>query len=172
MPVAALDLVTAAHMRMSAYPPFVQLVAEGWIGADANGTPWLFQGLDNEGRPFRDPEGSGTSVVVLSERREWAGANAHNTAYFPRLQMLIYTDSDRAVDGSASTRNADRKCKSIFRVLDRCFHLVGARQEDRLWAEGFRVHACLRSGPFTLGDVPQTDGLTVRGEAAYDTITD
>lgn len=179
MPVEV-DLVTAAHQRLSAYLPFQQLVLEGLIGTEAAvGAPdieklqgaWLFQGLDDEGRPFRDPEGSGTSVVVLSERREWAAPNRHNTADFPALQMLIYTDSTRAADGSVLTRDAGMKVKHIAKVLDRCFHLVQNRPEDQWWVSKW-VHSSLRSSGRDIRDVPGTQSLTVRCEMNYETVTD
>jgi hypothetical protein len=175
-----IDLVTAAVQRLRAYAPFQQLLAEGLIGTDADDTAsaevrlakaWLFQGLDNEGRPFRDPEGSGTSVIVLSERGEWATANAHNSAYFPSLQMLVYTDCSRDADGGVVMRDGDRKAKHIFRILDRCFHLPGNAPVDRAWP-GLMVHASVRGNPFTLTDVPGTETYTVRGEARYDVTTD
>lgn len=174
-----LDLVTAAHTRLSEFAAFQELVEAGLIGTDADAAAplaekvskaWLFQGLDDEGRPFRDPEGSGTSVIVLSERREWAGPNPHNTAYFPALQMLVYTDSARGTEGEILTRDADRKCKHIFRRLDRCFHLPSNQPEDRSWP-GMPVYSSLRGAGFELGDVPGTNAATVRGEVVYHTIT-
>lgn len=184
-----LDLVTAAIARLRGYAPFQQLVLDGLIGTDATGPEesiakaWLFQGLDNEGRPFRDPEGSGQSVIVLSERGEWASANSHNSAYFPILQMLVYTDCTRDADGAVLKRDADRKAKHIFRILDRCFHLVGERTDqpyavvvevfdDVPVERRFFVASSLRGNPFTLTDVPGTEAYTVRGEARYDVTTD
>lgn len=170
------DLVTAAVARLSAYAPFQEMVAEGLIGSDDDGTVWLFQGLDQDGRPFRDPEGTGKCVVVLMERQEWAAANAHNTAHFPLLQMLIYADCTRNVDGAVVTRDADRKAKHVFQKLDRCFHLPSNLDEDKRWAIDANtyvdVHSCLRGDPATISDVPQTEWATVRLEARYTTITD
>lgn len=189
------DLVTSAYMRLVAYAPFQQLVLDGFIGTDAADPAsdaikiagsWVFQGLDNEGRPYRDPEGSSRSVVVLSERREWASPNSHNTAYFPALQMLIYTDSTRDPEtGAPASADADRKCKHIFRILDRCFHLPSNHTPDRRWPlppdallspnpkiTYARVHSSLRGTPFSLGDVPLTQSTVVRGEATYNIITD
>lgn len=166
------DLVTAAHARLSAYAPFQQLVADGVIGSESDGTPWLFQGLDNEGRPFRDPEGSEQCVVVLSEGGEWAPANRHNTAYFPVLQMLIYADSTRHPDTAAPIRlDARQKAKHVFRILNRCFHLPSNTDADQNWP-GLRVHSCVAGGPFSLNDVPGTQSATVRGECRYNTVTD
>lgn len=179
MTTPMLDLVTSAHMRLSAYPPYQQLILDGFIGTDASDTAdaatkvsqgWLFQGLDNDGRPFRDPEGTGKSVVVLSERSQWATANRHNTATFPALQMLIYTDCTRDADGGVLSRDADRRCKHIFKILDRCFHLP--LNDDHAWPGSFWVHDSVRGTGFNIGDVPGTESWTVRGEATYDIITD
>lgn len=179
MPVA-MDLVTSAHQRLSAYLPFQALVLEGLIGTDAADTAtdaeklaaaWLFQGLDDEGRPFRDPEGSGTSVVVLSENTEWTGPNRHNTAHFPALQMLIYMDSTRAEAGAPTSLDARRKLKHVARILDRCFHLVGNLSEDHAWP-GLDVHSCVRATGLDIRDVPGTQSATVRGEYRYEALTD
>lgn len=195
--VLDLDLVAFAYHRLRDDSEFQKMVTDGLIGTDAADTAtadakvaqaWLFQGLDSEGRPFRDPEGSGKAVVVLSERREWAGANPHNSPAFPALQMLIYADSDRNSDGTPTTRNADRKCKHIFKRLDRRFHRPAHPATDQRWTlpetvtnpDGsttvltryMHVHSCLRGAPFVIGDVPLTGAYTVRGEAVYHTITD
>lgn len=193
-----LDLATAAVQRLRDYLPFQQLVADGVVGTDANDAAplaekveqaWLFQGLDRDGRPFRDPEGSGRCVVVLSERREWASANPHNTASFPALQMLIYADSSRLSDGAPWIRDADRKCKHVFKKLDPRFHNPSNQTEDRRWSyvekivhpdgavealpsKVIQVHSSLRGSPFTIGDVPGTNEYTVRGEVSYNMITD
>lgn len=176
------DLATAAWDRLSAYPSFQDFVLSGLIGTDAEADApdeeklekaWIFQGLDKDGRPFRNAEGSGTSVVVLSSRDDWAAANRHNTWTFPALQMLVYTDSDRNSDGSLVTRNAVSKCKEIMRALNRCFHLVGNTEEDQAWP-GLRVHSCLQAGGgLRITDVPDAeDGATVRGEYRYEVVTD
>lgn len=174
------DLVTAATRRLRAFPAFQLLVSQGFIGTDAYDSDtlptkvsaaWLFQGLDNEGRPFRDPEGSGKAAIVLTERSEWAAPNRHNTAYFPELQMLIYMDSTRDEDGSLVSPDADSKTKHVFRLLDRCFHLVGNTEAEQKWST-LRVHSSVRSSRFVLRDVPGTQSATVRGEATYETLTD
>ncbi len=175
-----MDLVTAAVRRLRASDVFAELVDNGYIGTDAPDSAdlttkiaqaWLFQGLDNDGRPYRDPEGSGTGAVVLSEREEWTAPNRHNTAYFPQLQMLIYMDCTRDAAGAPEEQDADRKVKHAFRLLDRVFHLTGNTEEDQDWA-GYRVHSSVRGSRFVIRDVPQSQSYTVRGEATYETLTD
>lgn len=195
-----IDLSTAAFHRLKTYPPFADMVLatlldqpRPLIGTDAAdidpqedrlAQAWVFQGLDREGRPFRDPEGTGQAVVVLSERREWAGANSHNTASFPALQVLIYADSTRDSEGAPLVRDAARKCKHIFNRIDRLFHNPGNTQDSQRWAvpdmdilgqERARVldvHSLVRGGQFSIEDVPGTNEFTVRGEAVYNAITD
>lgn len=180
-PPVELDLVTAAYQRLAAFPDFQSMVLNGLIGTDAASAAldseklakaWLFQGLDDEGRPFRDPEGSGTSVVVLAEHNEWTGPNRHNTAFFPRLQILIYTDSTRAANGAVGAQDARRKTKHIAKRLDRCFHLVGNDVADQVWGDRKWVHSSVRSSPLSIRDVPGTQSQTVRCEMVYDTMTD
>lgn len=175
------DLVTSAVQRLIAFEPFQELILTGVVGTDAASTDtdeaklasaWLFQGLDDEGRPFRDPEGSGLTTVVLSGRAgEWSAPNRHNTVSFPALQALVYTDSDRNEDGSLALRNADQKCRAVAKVLDQCFHIVRNAPQDQVWP-GMYVHSCVRSSRLSLRDVPTTQSLVVRGEMTYDAVTD
>lgn len=174
------DLATAAYQRLAAFPDFQDAVLSGFVGTDAASgatgaeklaSAWLFQGLDDEGRPYRDPEGTGTGVVVLSERNEWASPNRHNTASFPVLQMLIYMDSTRNEDGSPLIPDASTKAKTLAHHLDRCFHLAGWRESDLKWGSK-SVHSSVRGNAADLRDVPGTQSMTVRMELRYNTVTD
>lgn len=164
------DLLTAAWKRVAASAVLAELIADGFIGTDDDNTPWLFQGLDAEGRPFRDPEGSGKGVIVLMENT-WAQRNRHNTWHFPELQVLIYMDSTRNADGSPVAPDARRKCKHAAKRIDKLFHLPGNTEADQDW-EGFRVHGSLSSSDLSLDDVPQTQAYTVRGTLRYETKVD
>lgn len=164
------DLGTAAVRRLQNYLPFRDLVDAGKIGKDPDGTVWLFQGLDDQGRPFRDPEGSGTAVIVLSEYTQWAPMNETNNMYFPGLQMLIYADSTRNEDGSPAKRDAHNKAKQIYRALNPAFHRPG--QDELDWHPEVAIHMSLQDGPFYLHEVPMTQSLTVRAEVNYKMITD
>ena len=172
MPDLYVDVSTAAVRRLRAHPAFIYLVEGGLIGTDAAegdaledkvAQSWLFQGLDNEGRPFRDPEGSGTCVIVLKEWSEWSSTQ-HNTAQFPRLQMLVYADSTRKEDGSPEDRDATRKCKHVMKDLLPVFHIPGNDVHE--WP-GLYVFTSLRDGGRTIMEVPGTEALTVRGEQYF-----
>jgi hypothetical protein len=164
------DLLTAAWKRVAASAVFQNLVSEGFIGTDDDNTPWLFQGLDSEGRPFRDPEGSGKGVVVLMENT-WGSQNRHNTWQFPELQVLIYMDSTRNADGSTVAPDARRKCKHVAKRINTLFHLPGNTEADQDW-EGFRVHGSIANGGLSLDDVPQTQATVCRGTLRYETKVD
>ena len=183
-----MDLTTAAVRRLLATTAFA--VIEPLIGSDGPGGMWVFQGLDAEGRPFRDPEGSGKCALVLSSRSEWSGPNRHNTFEFPRLQVLIYADSTRNEDGSPAVRDAERKIKKIWRAIDTVFHLAGWEGADLFWQDGLLhpqpgetcppdhpiedhlegcwVHSSIRGNPVSVTDVPSTQALTLRAEMLYD----
>ena len=172
------DLVTAAHRRLRNHPRFIALVDGGYIGTDAAAdallgeqvsASWLFQGLSEDGRPFRDPEGSGKSAVVLQEYTGWPGSSDSHTFRFPQLQLLVYTDTPRAADGSELALTASRTCKYILSELDRVFHLPG--NSEHKW-NSMHVHSSLRDGGWAIHDVPGTQSRTVRGEQRYSTITD
>lgn len=174
------DLSTAAYDRLIGDPAFQQMVSEGLIGTDAAvgatdaekiAGAWLFQGLDDEGRPFRDPEGTGTSVVVLSSRTEWSSPNRHNTANFPVLQVLIYSDSTRDANGMTLAPDATRRVKHVAKRINDRLHLAANTQEGQRWGDAW-IHSSLRSNAMDIRDVPGTQSLTVRAEMKYETVTD
>lgn len=182
IPVIPVTLpITAAVRRLAGFPIFQQLVLDGWIGTDADrslaspeeilSAAWLFQGLDDEGRPYRDPEGSSTSVVVLSERADWAIPNRHNTAAFPQLRMLVYTDCSRDADGGVLMEDATNKCLYVFGQLNRCFHLPQNTLADQMWP-GLRVHRSVAASGMEVQEVPGTNSHTVRGERTYELTCD
>lgn len=185
-----LDLTTAAVRRLLNSVPFGTI--EHLIGAEEapDGSLWVFQGLDADGRPFRDPEGSGKCVLVLSSRSEWSAPNKHNTFEFPKLQVLIYADSTRNEDGTPALRDAERKINKIHRAMDVLFHLAGWSGSDMYWQDGLLhplpgevcppdhptdphlegcwVHSSIRTNPISITDVPNTQSLTLRAELTYD----
>lgn len=166
------SVATAAYRRLLADEQFQDLVEAGVVGKGVEGDdelPWLFQGLDNDGRPFVDPEHTGKAAVVVASREPWTAGNAHNTAKFPVLQVLIYADSARKPDGSYAKRDAPDRCGDIYDVVDRVFHDPANRQHA--WP-GLFVISCVRSQALRISDVPGTQSLTVRGEARYDLSTD
>lgn len=165
-----LDLATAAVNRLLASDVFAELVSDGFIGQDEDGTPWVFQGLDNDGRPFRDPEGSGVACIVVNENKHHDQSRWH-TFQFPELQILIYVDSTRNADGSTITQDARRKCKHIAKRVNSLFHLPGNTEADQDW-EGFRVHGSIGFSALILEDIPGTQATAVRGQMSYETKVD
>lgn len=174
------DLQTAAFRRAMESEEFRSLIRAGIIGYDAASdapdeekvaTGWVFQGLSKEGKPYRDPEGSGAAVVCFISRTTWTGANSHNTAKFPQLQCLVYADSTRNEDGSEASPDAFRRGMSVLKVLDRLFHLPQHTLASQQWP-GMAVHSSLSAGGFDTQDVPNTQDLVVRIEQRYNAITD
>lgn len=174
-----LDLATAAVRRLKGSPVIAELIQDGYLGTDAaSGASlsdkvkgsWIFQGINDDLRPYRDPENSGTAAIALQSRSDWA-KNDHNTAGFPQLRVYVYVDSTRRADGSAKQLDADRKARHVARALDSVFHLPGHRQEDQLWG-GLYVHSSLREGNLSIQDVPGTQGAMVRLDLTYNATTD
>lgn len=173
-----LDIATAAIRRLKAHPGLADLLMGGLIGTDtpAGDLPakvssaWIFQGLTDELRPYRDPENSGTAALALQARSDWA-VNLHNTARFPQLKIYVYMDSTRNSDGSVKRLDADRKARHVARVLDSVFHLPGNQEVDQNWG-GLSVHSSLRDSNLSIQDVPGTQGAMVRLDLAYNTSTD
>lgn len=181
------DLGAAAYTRLTLWPAFNEVVAEGLVGTDPDGTPWVFQGLNDEGAPFRDPEGTGTGVIVLTVGREEWASNVHNTNRFPVLQVLYYMDATRNEDGSPVARDAEAKCRQLAHRLDRAFHIFGDKDDpyrtEHFWpysdlsvepskAMKVMVHYSRRSSGLSIRDVPGSGSLTVRGEQRYELSTD
>lgn len=157
---------TAAHRYLLASPAFQALITSEVIGTrEADGYPWVFQGLDDEGRPFADPEHTGQVVVVVSSRENWAPGNPHNTARFPVVQFLIYADSMRTTDGTVLARDAVDKCTAVYDVIDALCH---DPQGNKHHWDDLYVFSSIRSQDLTIRDVPGTQSLTVRGEVRYD----
>ena len=174
-----MDLLAAAVLRLQAFPPFQELVDQSRIGTEAPVTAtlsekvagaWLFQGLTGEGLPYRDPEGSGKSVVVLTSR-DYRGDTGFNTFERPVVRLTIYSDSTRTADGSPEAADADSRCRDIFKKLNPCFHLPLAEEADRNWS-GVRILSSLADGGFSMTDVPKTDGYVIRGSREYQLVTE
>ncbi len=168
-----LNLATAAVRLIKADPYFESLVFESFIGSDYDdgaspqdrlAAAWLFQGLNEEGRPFRDPEGSSRAAVVVSQRSEWSAPNQHNTLGFPRLQILVYSDSTRLEDGSAPVLDALDRGEVIMRFMHRLFHRP---QNDVHYWDTLPIVSSLGGSLLDVRDVPGTQGATVRLERTY-----
>lgn len=149
---------------------------------------WVFPGLDNEGRPLRDVEGSNKCSVTILGRDHW-NSNQHNTMNMPVLRFLIYGDTVRQADGNPAGRMADLRVKKVAKLIDHTFHIAdnfaGERRRLReldlletnpdghLWnpgkAEELYVIACLRSpgGGLNMMDVMDND-YAVRGDLRYE----
>lgn len=167
-----LPLGVAAVRYVKAHPVFAALVADGLIGSETGASDpveaaWLFRGLDDDGRPFRDPEGSGAACVTIMDRASWAGPNMHNTADFPMLQVLVYADSTRNTDGSTITRDATDRARHISNMLHPLFHDVG--NQNHVWA-GLYVVSSVGASGLSLRDIPATNGECVRAERTYNVV--
>jgi len=172
------DLATAAYDWLLTDPAFHEMVADGLIGTDAPAAStiperlesvWVFQGLDDEGRPRRNPEATGQAVIVLSSRTDWSSPNRHNSFAFPALQVLIYADSTRDANGAVVSLDATRKAKHIAKRITDRFHVPASRQMK--WGDLW-VHSSLRSNALDIRDVPMTQAATVRAELKFEVATD
>lgn len=94
------------------------------VGEMADGTPWLFQDTYDDNRPFRDPKGTGMAAVVVGFRDSW-GVNAHNTMGMPLIQVLVYADLTRHVDGTPQARDAKDRAVRVWEAVDALLHDSG-----------------------------------------------
>lgn len=125
--LAIASLVPSMVLFFKQYPPMLELGKEGVLGFDEHGL-WIFQGDAGE-RPFRDPQGTGTSAIVMSADETWA-SNPHNTAQFPVLQVLIYSDATRAADNTPVRLDQRTKAWNIYEPINRILHDAANEHHD------------------------------------------
>lgn len=174
-----IDLRTAvavqAKVRLLADPAFARL-----IGIDVGTDPthgaaypqtypdgWVFIGVNQDGRPVRDPTGTGTSAVTLDTySAPWASPNQHNTAEFPTLRVIVWSDPTRPPDdpGMIAVRDAEDRCHRVRRAIRDLFHDPGNVHHD--WGGGVYVVSCLLGSEIALRDVAPYDGV-VAGELRF-----
>lgn len=147
-----MDVVIAAQRRLASVPALTAL-----LNSDATYPTWLWRW-----KRWRDVEGTGSCGMVLAVRNGWAGANAHNTARFPALQVEVLADVDRDADGLHLGRGAEEKALEVYDVLD--FELHRTSHETEWWGaaageRGVRVISSVRGGEPTVQDVPDGDGM-------------
>lgn len=151
--VAIASLVPSVVLFFKQHPALHELTKDGTLGFDGDGL-WFFQGDAGE-RPFRDPQGTGTSAVVLSADDTW-GNNRHNTAQFPILQVLIFSDATRGPDNQPVRLDQRTKAWNIYSVIDDVLHDT-ANVHHQFF--GTQVISTSRySGP-SVTAVPDTAGL-------------
>ena len=148
LPKAAVDKFIASQECQD-------LIDEGLLGKDADGTPWVFQGSDDD-RPFRDPKGTGKAAIVLTSNGIW-GVNAHNTADFPLLTALAYVDVSRKPDGTVLTKNGKVRAQSILRRVKDVFH--DPANKDHLWPGLYVVACVMQSGGYSVMPIPGSDNM-------------
>lgn len=132
------QLQASAVEKFISSPQAAELVLSGDLGSDVStgqSLLWVFQGSDDD-KPFRDPEGTGTSAVVLTYNSNW-GTNPHNTARFPVLTALVYADCSRTPSGEISRRDAKSRALRVSDALINVFH--DAANRDHVWPLGLRV---------------------------------
>lgn len=153
-------LQNAAVARFNGSTAATSLVQKGILGVDIGGTTsglkWVFTG-DQDDRPYRDPEGTGKCAVVFTVNGFW-GTNLHNTARFPVLTVLIYTDSARGTDGKPTVSNSKARGLEVADQIIKFFHDPGKTVNK--WPNNVYVHSCLHvSGP-NAQPVIDSDGMT------------
>lgn len=148
-------LAKSAVDRFVATQQYRDLVDEGLLGRDDLGTPWVFQGSDDD-RPFRDPQGSGKGALVLTVNDTWS-VNAHNTAEFPVLTALVYMDVSRDPFGAPSGRDGKARALSVVRRVKEVFH--DPANEFHEWPDDLFVHSCVARGTVSVMPIPDGDGM-------------
>lgn len=108
------QLVYAATDFLLNQPSVTSLVGENDIGF------WIFANT-----PYATIENTGKAMVVLTVTNGW-GANEHNTARFPTLNVDIWADPTRHPDRSVAEQDADVKVEEVYKAIDKFFHLVNA----------------------------------------------
>lgn len=153
------SLTVAARRELAITPEVTNL-----LGRDVTWDTYIFRW-----RPFVEIEGTGASMIVLSERGGWAQPNRHNTARFPLLQVEVFTDPQRATTGVPKGQPAEAhvtpedKAGLVFQAVDRVFHVP--QGGELAWSD-LRIVSSLRNTEPTTVPVPGGDGV-VRLLASY-----
>jgi len=157
------NVIPAAVAKFVASPECEALVEEGLLGVDVKGTPWVFQGSDDD-RPFRDPAGTGKGAIVITSNGIW-GVNQHNTADFPLLTVLVYMDVSRKADGTILMKNGKSRTLSVLRRVKDVFH--DAANKDHEWPGLYVVSCVMQPGGFSVMGIPNSDAMH-RGAANFE----
>lgn len=154
---ASLDLVTAARRHLVADTALAALV-----GTSPAFQVWVFRW-----RPYVIVEGTGQAAVVLAQRAGWQSPNMHNNMEFPRLQVEVWADLERDVNGNPASRTAEDLASDVLREVSRILH--HPRGDLQEWGDTngkIRVLRSTRLDEMDIVDVPNGDGL-VRGTVNF-----
>jgi hypothetical protein len=170
-------LTLAAISRLIANPGFAALLGTD-VGTDVThgkaypdqiyADGWVFVGQGQDGRPVRDPTGTGTSAVTMDMYgAPWGPPNNYNTAQFPVLRVITWSDPTRAdpsTGGSlVAVHDAEDRCNRVRKAIIDTFHdplnIVHA------WGST-QVISCVLGSKLALRDVYPYDGL-VAGELRF-----
>jgi hypothetical protein len=171
-------ITAAAVARIIGSARIQALVTAGDLGHDTLSTlpdegslpfasGWVFQGVDNDLRPLRDVQSTGTSAITVGVRAGWATPNQGNTAKFPTLRILVWSDvfRDSADPAMIRRRDAVSRCSRIADALAPLFHDV-----DNQW-QCPGLHNSTQSSSLSVSDVFSLDGV-VMGEMRFSLTTD
>lgn len=156
-------LTPSAVSYLKNYAPLLKAAKEGYMGFDDHGL-WVFQGnAQTSYEPYRNPHGTGTSAIVVSNDDSWSGGSEYSTAQFPLLQVLIYSDATRGADNTILKKDQNTKAWALYSIVDNVFHDI-ANQHKSLF--GTTILRSVRGMP-RLDTVPGVEG-TVRLSVRYD----
>jgi len=147
-------VIPAAVAKFLASDECQHLVDTGLLGVDRDGSPWVFQGSDDD-RPFRDPKGSGRGAIVFTSNQTW-GVNAHNTADFPLLTALVYMDVSRKADATVLAKDGKLRTLGAIDHIKKVFHDPG--NTDHQWP-GLYVYACVAQNGYSVLGIPGSDNM-------------
>lgn len=171
------ELTVAAREYLIADPRFAALLGTD-VGTDVThgkayaeqtyADGWVLVGLGQDGRPVRDPSGTGTSAVSLDMYgAPWGPPNPHNTAEFPVLRVIVWSDPTRmdptTGGGLFTVHDAEDRCMRVRKVIRDVFH--DPLNVVHSW-NGVPIISCLLGSELALRDVPPYDGL-VAGELRF-----
>jgi len=125
---------------------------------------WVFPGLTSDGRPLRDPSGTGTSAVTLDlYGAPWSASNLHNTLTFPVLRIIVWSDPTRPTDANdlIAVQDAEARCMRVRGAIEDVFHDVGHQIR---WP--VPIASCLLGSELPIRDISPYDGM-VAGEVRF-----
>lgn len=146
----------------------------GMLARSVKWDTWIF----DENPVGSKIENTSKCLIVITEGDAWTGANEHNTAWFPTLDVDVWADPTRNEDNkSVKLFDAKTKIERIVRQVDKSLHRLSAHNRGlpMIWGTaeeidsktGVVVATSLRaSGNIIYSPIRDTDGAWM-GRVTY-----
>lgn len=156
-------------------PPTVLPVESSTVAYSGAFPLWVFRGFEQNGSPFVNVEGTGTSSITLEHTGYWGTPNRGTSAIFPQVTAYYHCDVTRDMSvGGPIAYDAVGKCITIHEAVKKLLHIkdkktggylrVGQDENDE---NPINIITSVCSREVTTTPVFNGDGMIV-GTATFD----